>query len=82
MSCVNHISGGGLVWSFQENEGRWRGEKYIKLVEEKECKLLAREEVKFLDFMIIRKCGITLGFLNNQLRVKLIWISSSHDHDT
>ncbi len=64
MSCVNHRSSGGLVRSFQGIEGRWRGEKYIKLVEEKECGFLVKE-VKFLDFMIIMKCGIALGFLNN-----------------
>jgi hypothetical protein len=52
------------VRSFQGIEGRWRGEKYIKLVEEKECGFLVKE-VKFLDFMIIMKCGIALGFLNN-----------------
>jgi hypothetical protein len=71
MSCVNHSSVGGLVRSFQGSEGRWKGNIYIKLVEEKEFELLAREEVKFLDFMIIRKCGVALGFLNNQLRVKV-----------
>ncbi len=59
------------MWNFQGNKGRWRGEKYIKLVEEKECGLLAKEEVKFLDFMIMGKCGVALGFLNNQLTVKV-----------
>ncbi len=31
----------------------------------------AREEVKFLDFMIMKKCGVALGFLNDQLMVKV-----------
>jgi hypothetical protein len=35
------------------------------LVEEKKGRFLARKEVKFLVFMIIRRCGVALGFLNN-----------------
>jgi hypothetical protein len=44
---VNHGFSGGLVPSFYGSEGRWRGERYIKLVKEKECVLLARKEVSF-----------------------------------
>jgi len=69
---VNHGFGGRLVRNFQGSKGRWRGEKYIKLVEEKEgMRTFAREEVKFLDFMIMKKCGVALGFLNDQLMVKV-----------
>jgi len=38
----------------------------MKLVKEKEGKLLAREELKFLVFLIIRMCGVALEFLNDQ----------------
>jgi hypothetical protein len=41
------------------------------LAKENECTLLVKEETKFLDFLIIRKCGVALGFLNNQLKAKV-----------
>jgi hypothetical protein len=31
--------------------------------------------------LIIRRCGVALGFLNNQLGQKLIWTSSSLEPD-
>jgi len=55
------------VQRFPGSEGRWRGERYMRLVEEKKGRLLARKEAKFLVFLIIRRCGVALGFLNNQL---------------
>jgi hypothetical protein len=37
MSSVNHDgSSGGLVQSFQGNEGMWRRKSYMKMAEEKE----------------------------------------------
>jgi hypothetical protein len=53
------------VQRFPGSEGRWRGEKYMRLVEEKKGRLLARKEAKFLVFLIIRRCGVALRFLNN-----------------
>jgi len=40
--------------------------RYMKLLKEKACKLLAREEANFLVFLIIRTCGVALEFLNDQ----------------
>jgi hypothetical protein len=34
----------------------------MRLTEEKKGIFLVRKEVKFLDFLIIRRCGIALGF--------------------
>jgi len=39
----------------------------MELAQEKEEGLLVREESKFLVFLIIRRCGVVLEFLNNQL---------------
>jgi hypothetical protein len=39
--------------------------KYMKLVKEKEGRHLAREEAKFLVFLIIKMCGVALEFLND-----------------
>jgi hypothetical protein len=45
MSCVNHDSSGGLVWNFQKSEGRWRGEKYIKLAEKRNVDFWRRKKL-------------------------------------
>ncbi len=37
----------------------------MRLTEEKKEGLLARKEAKFLVFLIIKRCGIALGFSNN-----------------
>jgi hypothetical protein len=42
MSSVKHSSRRGLVQRFQGSERRWRGERYMKLAEDKESRLLAR----------------------------------------
>jgi hypothetical protein len=59
------------VQRFPGSEGRWGGERYMRLVEEKKGRLWARKETKFLVFLIIKRCGVVLGFLNNQLGAKV-----------
>ncbi len=44
MSNVKQGSGGGLVWRFQESEGRWRKGRYMKLAEENEGRLLGERK--------------------------------------
>jgi hypothetical protein len=39
LSCVNHRSRGGLVGAFRGVWGSGKEKRYIKLVEERECKL-------------------------------------------
>jgi hypothetical protein len=51
---VNHDFGGGLVRSFQGNEGLWRRKRNMKLVEVKDVDFWQGDEAKFLIFMIIR----------------------------
>jgi hypothetical protein len=65
MNSVKHSSRGGLVRGFQGSKGRWKGESYMMLAEEKEGDFLRREEAKFLVFFIIKMCGVGLEFHNN-----------------
>jgi len=44
VSNVKQGSGGGLVWRFQESEGRWRKGRYMKLAEENEGRLLGERK--------------------------------------
>jgi hypothetical protein len=70
MSYVNRSSGRGLVQSFQGSEGKWRRE--IREVGWSEGRgLWQGDEVKFLVFMIIRRCGVHLGLDCNRLRVEV-----------
>jgi hypothetical protein len=62
MSNVKHNFVVGLVRRFQGSEKRWKGKIHMKLAEEKKRIFLARKEVKFLDFLLIRRCGVALGF--------------------
>jgi len=71
MNCVNHSSGGGLVWSFQGNEGMCRRKIYMKLGKVKEANFWRGDEAKFLVFMIIRTCGVDLELDCNQLAIEV-----------
>jgi len=42
MNNVRHDFGGGFMWRFQGSEGRWKKKRYVKLVKEKEGKLLGK----------------------------------------
>jgi hypothetical protein len=71
MGCVNHSSVGRLVWSFQESEGKWRKYIYMMLVVVKGADFWRGDEVKFLVFMIMRRCGIDWELDCNQLRLEV-----------
>jgi hypothetical protein len=79
INCVNHNSAQGLVWRFQWSEGMGRKEIYMMLVKMNKGNLWQGDEAKFLDFMIIDKCGVDFGDLDyNQLGAKVDLDSGSH----